>query len=61
LVIQITVNPDDVDASGPGSEGILMTEPIARRDRNSDATRRDILAAGREIFYQQPYSEVSGL
>ena len=27
----------------------------------ADTTRRDILAAGREIFSQHPYSEVSGL
>lgn len=31
------------------------------RDSNADATRHDILAAGREIFSQQPYSDVSGL
>jgi len=38
-----------------------MAEPMTRRDRNAEATRRDILAAGREIFSQRPYSEVSGL
>jgi AcrR family transcriptional regulator len=38
-----------------------MAEPVTRRDRNAEATRRDILAAGREIFSQRPYSEVSGL
>jgi AcrR family transcriptional regulator len=38
-----------------------MGEPMIRRGRNGEATRRDILAAGREIFSQQPYSEVSGL
>jgi AcrR family transcriptional regulator len=32
-----------------------------RRDRNAEATRRDILAAGREIFCHHTYSEVSGL
>jgi len=32
-----------------------------RRDRNAEATRRDILAAGREIFSHYPYSDVSGL
>jgi prevent-host-death family protein len=31
------------------------------RESNADATRHDILAAGREIFSQQPYSDVSGL
>jgi AcrR family transcriptional regulator len=34
---------------------------MTRRDRNAEATRRAILAAGREIFSQRPYSEVSGL
>jgi len=38
-----------------------MAEPLTRRDRNAEATRRDILSAGREIFSQHPYSEVSGL
>jgi AcrR family transcriptional regulator len=38
-----------------------VAEPMTRRDRNAEATRRDILAAGREIFSQHPYSEVSGL
>jgi AcrR family transcriptional regulator len=38
-----------------------MAEPMTRRDRNAESTRRDILAAGREIFSQHPYSEVSGL
>jgi AcrR family transcriptional regulator len=38
-------------------EETLMT----RRDRNAEATRHDILVAGREIFSHQPYSEVSGL
>jgi AcrR family transcriptional regulator len=38
-----------------------VPDPITRRDRNAEATRRDILAAGREIFSQHPYSEVSGL
>ena len=38
-----------------------MGESMTRRDRNAESTRRDILAAGREIFSQQPYSEVSGL
>jgi AcrR family transcriptional regulator len=38
-----------------------MAAPMTRRDRNAEATRRDILAAGREIFSQHPYSEVSGL
>ncbi|HXA87272.1 MAG TPA: TetR family transcriptional regulator [Mycobacterium sp.] len=38
-----------------------MAEPMTRRDRNAEATRRDILAAGREIFSQHSYSEVSGL
>jgi AcrR family transcriptional regulator len=38
-----------------------VAEPITRRDRNAEATRRDILTAGREIFSQHPYSEVSGL
>jgi AcrR family transcriptional regulator len=38
-----------------------MGAPVTRRDRNAEATRRDILAAGREIFCQRPYSEVSGL
>jgi AcrR family transcriptional regulator len=34
---------------------------MTRRDRNAEATRGAILAAGREIFSQHPYSEVSGL
>ncbi len=38
-----------------------MAEPTTRRDLHAEATRRDILAAGREIFSQHPYSEVSGL
>ena len=38
-----------------------MAEPMTRRDRNAEATRLDILAAGREVFAQHPYSEVSGL
>jgi AcrR family transcriptional regulator len=41
--------------------GQTLAEPMTRRDRNAEATRRDILAAGREIFSQHPYSEVSGL
>jgi AcrR family transcriptional regulator len=39
----------------------LMAEPMTRRDHHAATTRRDILAAGREIFSQHPYSEVSGL
>jgi AcrR family transcriptional regulator len=38
-----------------------MAEPMTRRDHHAETTRRDILAAGREIFSQHPYSEVSGL
>jgi AcrR family transcriptional regulator len=38
-----------------------MADTMTRRDRHAEATRRDILAAGREIFSQHPYSEVSGL
>jgi AcrR family transcriptional regulator len=38
-----------------------MAEPMTRRDRNAEGTRRDILAAGREVFSQCSYSEVSGL
>src|SRR5258708_21927747 len=34
---------------------------MPRRDHHAETTRRDILAAGREIFSQHPYSEVSGL
>jgi AcrR family transcriptional regulator len=34
---------------------------MTRRDRNADATRHDILMAGREIFSRHEYSEVSGL
>jgi AcrR family transcriptional regulator len=34
---------------------------MTRRDRNPEATRRDILAAGHEIFSQQRYSDVSGM
>jgi AcrR family transcriptional regulator len=34
---------------------------MTRRDRNAEATRRDILTAGRELFAARPYSEVSGL
>jgi AcrR family transcriptional regulator len=38
-----------------------VAETMTRRDRNAEATRHDILAAGHEIFSQQPYSEVSGV
>jgi AcrR family transcriptional regulator len=38
-----------------------LAAPMTRRGRNAEATRGDILAAGREIFSQRPYSEVSGL
>jgi AcrR family transcriptional regulator len=38
-----------------------VAEPLNRRDRNAEATRGDILAAGHEIFSRYPYSEVSGL
>ena len=34
---------------------------MTRRDRNADATRHDILLAGREVFSRYPYCEVSGL
>ena len=34
---------------------------MTRRDHNADATRFDILAAGREMFSQRPYSDVSGM
>jgi len=36
-----------------------MSRPITRRDRDAEATRRDILAAGRQVFARQPYLEVS--
>lgn len=42
-------------------EGTAIAEPMTRRDRNAEATRRDILAAGHEAFSRHPYSEVSGL
>ena len=31
-----------------------MAESMSRRDRNAEATRRDILVAGHEIFSQHP-------
>src|SRR5258707_2144541 len=40
---------------------IPMAERMTRRDHHAETTRRDILAAGREIFSQHPYSEASGL
>lgn len=36
-----------------------MATRSTRRDRIAEATRRDILAAGREIFSQQAYSEAT--
>lgn len=38
-----------------------MCPPATRRDRNAEATRRDIFDAGYDMFVSQPYSEVSGL
>ena|ERR1700743_1457271 len=32
---------------------------MTRRDRNADAIRRRLLAVGREIFSQRPYSEIN--
>ena len=61
VVIQITVNPGEVATSGPCREGTFMAEPMTCRDRSAGVTRREMLAAGREIYSQQPYSEVRGL
>ncbi|MBV9090614.1 MAG: TetR/AcrR family transcriptional regulator [Mycobacteriaceae bacterium] len=38
-----------------------MNRPVTRRERNAEATRRDILQAGYAVFSEQPYSDVSGL
>lgn len=37
-----------------------MSYSMTRRDHNAEATHRDILAAGGELFATHPYSEVSG-
>jgi hypothetical protein len=42
-------------------DGVTVAEPMTRRDHHAETTRRDVLAAGREISSQHPYSEVSGL
>ena len=49
------------NATRVGRKATLMADAMTRRDRHAEATRRDILAAGRDIFSQHPYSEVSGL